>query len=111
MTLSPLTDALIGAAASAVTLLAGLMVPMLPRLWVWLRVRINGADAELLRQAIENVAADVAVKVKDDYPTHRAVEEMVDYVRASLPRALARLSIPAETLDRMCRVALARALG
>lgn len=111
MNLSPLTDALLGAAAASVTLLASLLVPLLPRLFVWLRVRINGADAELVRRAIENAATNALAPVHGGQPMQRAIDDMVAYVRASLPGALGRLRVSDETLDAMCRAALARALG
>lgn len=106
-----LSHALWSAAALAVTTLAGLAIPLLPRAFVALRVWVNGADASLVRHAIENAATNAAPLVRGGQPMHRAVDEMAGYVRASLPRALARLKLAPETLEAMCRAALARALG
>lgn len=111
MDLSPIAHALVSAASLAVTTLAGLTIPLLPRAFVALRVWVNGADAELLRHALANAAINAAPLVRDGQPADRAAAEMADYARASLPRALARLKIPPHTLDAMARAALARALA
>jgi hypothetical protein len=108
MDLSPLTQALVGAAASAVTLLAGGLLAMLPRLWTYAAVRINGADATLLRHAIENAAEEALRAVREGQPHERAIAGMVGYVQANLPRAIARLKVPVETIETMCAAALAR---
>lgn len=108
MDLSPLTQALVGAAGAAVTALAGALLAMLPRLWRYMTVRINGADATLVRHAIDNAAEDALRAVQGGQPTERAIAAMADYVRANLPRALARLGVPPETLETMCSAALAR---
>jgi hypothetical protein len=111
MDLSPVAHALVSAAALAVTTLAGLAIPLLPRAFVALRVWVNGADAELLRHALANAATNAVPAVRGGQPMHRAVDEIVAYVEANLPRALARLKVPPETLHLMAQAALARALA
>ncbi len=109
--LSPLTQALVGAAASAFTLLAGALLARLPLLLTALRVWINGSDATLLRHAMDNAAVNAAALVQGGQPMERAINDMVGYARANLPQALARLKVPPETLDAMASAALARVLA
>lgn len=111
MDLSPVTQAVLTAAGAAVTTLAGLAIARLPLLITALRVWINGADATLLRHAMDNAAVNAAALVQGGQPMERAIADMVGYVRANLPAALARLKVPAETLDAMASAALARALA
>jgi hypothetical protein len=108
MDLSPLTQALVGAAGAAVTALAGVALSRAPLLLTALRVWIDGADATHVRIAIGN-AAEVALRAVDGgQPTERAIADMVDYVQGSLPKRVARLRLAAETLETMCGAALAR---
>lgn len=111
MDLSPLTQALVGAAASAVTLLAGVVLARAPLLLTALRVWINGADATLLRHAIDNAAVNAAQAVQGGQPIERAIGDMVGYVQGALPQALKRLGVARETLDAMASAALARVLA
>jgi hypothetical protein len=111
MDLSPLTQAAVGAAAAAVTALAGALLARLPLLITALRVAVNGADATLLRHALDNAAANAGALVNGGQPIERAIGDMVGYVRANLPQALARLKVPPETLAAMARAALARVLA
>jgi hypothetical protein len=111
MDLSPLTQALLGAAAAAVTALAGALLARLPLLLTALRVWINGADAELLRHAMGNAAMNAAQAVDGGQPIERAIGDMVGYVQGALPVALRRLDVPRETLQAMASAALARVLA
>jgi hypothetical protein len=108
MDLSPVMQAAVTAAAGAVTALAGLALARLPLLLTALRVWITGADATLLRHAIDNAAEGALVAVQGGQPTERAIADMVGYVRGNLPQALARLKVPPETIETMCAAALAR---
>lgn len=108
MDLSPVTQAVMTAAAAAVTALAGMALARLPLLITALRVWMTGADATLLRHAIDNAAERALVAVQDGQPTERAIADMVGYVRANLPQALGRLKVPVETIETMCAAALAR---
>jgi hypothetical protein len=111
MDISPLTQALVGAAAAAVTALAGALLARLPLLLTALKVSVNGADATLLRHALDNAAANAAALVQGGHPMERAIADMVGYVRANLPGAIGRLKVPPETLDAMASAALARVLA
>ncbi len=109
--LAPIADAAITAAAGAVTALATAAIPLVPRLWTWLRVSMDGSDATRLRYAISN-AAQVAMRAIDGgQPQDRAVDEMVAHCRDSMPRAIARLAIPNTTLLTMCEAELARLMA
>lgn len=108
MDLSPIAHATVAAAASFVTALAAAVVSMLPRIWRYMEVRINGADTELVRHAINN-AAEVAIqRVKSGTLMHVAIMEMVAYVTANLPTTVKRIGTSEETLETMCRAAYAR---
>jgi hypothetical protein len=111
MDLSPLTQALVGAAAMAVTALVGAVMARLPLLLTALRVWINGADAELLRHALGNAAVNAARAVDGGQPTERAIADMVGYAQGALPGALKRMGVARETLDAMASAALARVLA
>ena len=111
MDLSPVTQAATAAAASALTLLAGALLARLPLLLNALRVYMDGSDATRLRFAIGNPAEVALPAIEGGQPQDRAVDEMVEYCQASLPRALARLGTPPETLRTMCEAALARLMA
>lgn len=109
--LSPIAQAAVTAAAGLVGALATALMAMLPRVWTMARVYMDGSDATRLRFAIAN-AAEIALRaVEGGQPQDRAVDEMVAYCQASLPRALARLDTPTETLRTMCEAALARLMA
>ena len=108
MDLSPIANAAVTAAAAAVAALAGLLIPMLPRLFIWLKVSINGADNTLLRAAIANAAQRAVQEIDAGTATEVAIGGMADYVRANLPAAIARLKVPLQTLLTMCAAELAR---
>lgn len=109
--LSPIASAAVTAAAGVVGTLAAAAIPLLPRLWVWLRVSVEGSDATRLRYAIDNAAQGALRAIRDGQPQDRAVDEMVAYAQANLPRAIARLQVPRETLQTMCEAALARLMA
>jgi hypothetical protein len=109
--LSPLTQALVGAAASAITLLAGVLLARLPLLLTALRVWIDGADATFVRHALSNAAVNAARAIDGGQPMERAIADIVGYVQANLPGRLGRLKVPPETLDAMASAALARVLA
>jgi hypothetical protein len=111
MDLTALNQALVGAAAAAVTTLAGVALARLPLLLTALRVWIDGADATHVRIAIGNAAETALRAVQEGQPTERAIADMVGYVQGNLPRAIARLGVPRETLETMCGAALARLLA
>ena len=98
MDLSPLTQALVGAAASAVTLLAGGLLAMLPRLWTYAAVRINGAEATLLpseHQPVDGVRSKDALRVRAQraLPSAcrcRALQRRTAHAPASEPPAAGR---------------------
>jgi hypothetical protein len=109
--LTPVTQAAVTAAAGLVGALATALLAMLPRLWTMARVYVDGSDATRLRFAVAN-AAEVALRaVEGGQPQDRAVDDMVGYCQASLPRALARLGTTPETLRTMCEAALARLMA
>lgn len=111
MDLSPVTQAAVTAAAGMVGALATALLAMLPRLWTAARVYMDGSDATRLRFAIGN-AAEIALRaIEGGQPQDRAVDEMVAYCQASLPRAIARLGASPETLRTMCEAALARLMA
>jgi hypothetical protein len=111
MDLSPVVQAAVGAAAAAVTALAGLALARLPLLITALRVWIDGADATHVRLAIGTAAERALVAVQGGQPVERAIGDMVGYVRDALPARLARLKLPPERLDAMCGAALARLMA
>jgi hypothetical protein len=111
MDLSPLTQALVGAAAMAVTTLAGFALARLPLLLTYLRVSIDGSDATRLRYAIANRAEIAMQAIEGGMAQDRAVEDMVSYARDALPRALRRLELSDEALRTMCEAQLARLMA
>lgn len=107
MNLDPVYNVLIGALVGALT--TG--IAALPNFWRYLLVRINGADVLLLRNALDNKATVLAPKVETGAVSEqRAISEIMDYARTNLPDALARLKVPADTLETMAAAALARAI-
>lgn len=111
MNLAPLADAAVTGAAGAIAALVALLIPRIPLLVTWLRVSVEGSDATRLRYAIAN-AAEVAMRaVEGGQPQDRAVDEMVAYCRANMPRLIARLAVPDTTLLTMCEAALARLMA
>lgn len=111
MDFAPVTNALVAAAALAVTTLAGLAIPMLPRVARWLVVSVNGVDTTLLRAAIDNAAEVAFRQVRDGHPMQVAIGGMADYVHENLPDTLKRVGVSDETLGVMCRGALARLMA
>jgi hypothetical protein len=111
MDLSPVMQAAVTAAAGAVTALAGLALARLPLLLTALRVWIDGSDATRLRFAVANAAEAAMRAVEGGQAQDRAVDEMMAYCEANLPRALARLGTAPETLRTMCEAALARLMA
>jgi hypothetical protein len=111
MDLSPLTQALVGAAALAVTTLAGAALARLPLLLTALRVWIDGADATHVRLAIGTAAEGALSAVEGGQPVERAIAEMVSYVQDALPQRVARLKLPRERIEEMCSAALARLMA
>jgi hypothetical protein len=108
MDLTPVTQAVMMAAGAAVTALAGMAMARLPLVFTALRVWMTGADATLVRHAIDNAAEGALRAVRDGQPTERAIGDMVGYVEGAMPRTLARLKLRRETLETMCAAALAR---
>jgi len=108
MNFSPIADAAMTAAAGAMTALAAAAIPLIPPLWTWLRVSIDGTDATLVRHAIANAAQGAVQAIAGGQPVERAIAGMVDYVLDSVPGRVKRLGIPRERLDAMCAAELAR---
>lgn len=108
--LTPLAHAATAAAAGAVTALAGLLMARLPLIWTALRVSIDGSDATRLRFAIANASQTALRAIDGGQPQDRAVDDMVAYVRAAMPRAVARLGAADSTLVTMAEAELARAM-
>lgn len=111
VTLAPIADAAVLAAASAVTALAAMLLRHLPLIWTALRVYMDGNDATRVRYAIANRAQVAMQAIDGGQPQDRAVDEMIDYLRDSLPRALERLGTTNETLRTMCEAELARLMA
>lgn len=111
MNLAPIADAVVIAAAGAVGTLAAAVIPMLPRLFRWLLVSINGADNTLLRAAIGTAAQAALKSIQGGMRTEAAIGGMVDYVKDNLPGAIGRLKVPSDTLVAMCVAELARVVA
>lgn len=101
MNFAPVTDALVTAAATAI-------IALLPRLFTWLKVSINGADNTLLRNAIGTASRRAVAAIASGIPTEDAIRGMVDYAKANLPDAIGRLGVKDATLRAMCAADLAR---
>lgn len=111
MDISPIADAAVTAAASALTALAAIAIAKVPLLVTYARVQIDGSDATRVRYAIANAAQAAMRAIDGGQPQDSAVADMVAYLRSNLPRAIKRLGAPDETLTRMCEGALARLMA
>jgi hypothetical protein len=111
MTLAPIADAAVTAAAGVFTALVGLLIARLPLLWTWLRVYIDGSDATRLRYAIGNAAQAALTAIDGGTSQDQAVADMVAYCRRAMPKALARLGTTDATLEAMCGGELARVMA
>ena len=111
MDLSPIANAAVTAAAGVFTTLVGLLIARLPLLVTWARVRINGADAELLRYAIANAAVNQAQEVDRGLGAELAIGRMAEYVRGAMPQAIKRIGLSPVTLEAMCRAEMARLMA
>lgn len=76
-----------------------------------MRCPVNGADTTLIRHAIDNAAETALRGIRDGQPMHAAIDGMAAYVRTNLPSAIKRVGVSSETLETMCRAALARLMA
>lgn len=111
MNVAPLADAAVTAAAGVVTALVGLLIARLPLLVTYVRVAINGADAELVRHAIGNAAVNASTEMDRGLGAELAIRQMADYVLHALPDTTARIGLSRVTLEAMCRAEMARLLA
>ena len=111
MNVAPLADAAVTAAAGVFTALVGLLIARLPLLVTYARVRINGADAELVRHAIANAAVNQAEAIERGLTIETALALMAGYVQGAMPETVKRMGLSPATLEAMCRAEMARLLA
>ncbi len=85
MDISPIAQAAVTVAAGLVGTLATAALAMLPRLWMMMRVSMDGSDATRLGFAIRNAAMAGLHRIEGGQPQDDAITEMVGHCRRSAP--------------------------